>query len=224
MQSVSWNDAVQFCNWLSHHEGLDPCYTRTGQVWEIPTGNFEEWVLNMEADGYRLPTEAEWEYACRAGIATQDPLRDEVNTLLLTVYGAGRTPVSTVSGNAGFAAEAVGTKPPDGWGLFDLNGNVHEWCNDWYERHIGLERGVEDSITDPMGPEKNDGRLESSDSWRNFLSSKLSAYGHRATPRVPRGTRRSRNRRTPCGRFHPHQSGARHRPTHHSLLSNLLIQ
>jgi formylglycine-generating enzyme required for sulfatase activity len=111
--SVSWNDAAAFCNWLSAKENLTACYR--------PEGG--SWALNPDASGYRLPTEAEWEYACRAGTKS--------------FFSAGNLPKETEQfiwcfPNAPRAPQPVGTKRPNGFGLYDMHGNVAEWCQDRY--------------------------------------------------------------------------------------------
>jgi formylglycine-generating enzyme required for sulfatase activity len=110
---VSWYDAVQYCNWLSRWEGLTPCYE----------GSETDWKLVSSGTGYRLPTEAEWEYACRAGTTTEYGIGDSES--LLPQYA-----VFTTS-----RAEGCGSKRPNGWGLFDMHGNVSEWCADWYGKY-----------------------------------------------------------------------------------------
>ncbi len=112
VEMVGWGHAVAFCNARSLGEGLHACY------------NEESGACDFEADGYRLPTEAEWEYACRAG-TTQD-------------YSFGSDPRNAglyawFDVNAAKAAHPVGQKRPNPWGLYDLHGNVAEWCNDPYE-------------------------------------------------------------------------------------------
>jgi formylglycine-generating enzyme required for sulfatase activity len=110
VQSVSWFDAILFCNWLSRKEGRTPCYGQGAAA--------DPWERNEAADGYRLPTEAEWEYACRAGAATRFASGDDEG--LLERY-------AVLEANH---AAVCGSKMPNGWGAFDLHGNVFEWCQD----------------------------------------------------------------------------------------------
>jgi len=113
VEMMGWSQAIKFCNARARAEGLEPCY------------NEESGECNFEAGGYRLPTEAEWEYACRAG-TTQDCF-------------FGNEPRSAgeyawFEGNAAQKTHPVGQKKPNPWGLYDLYGNVAEWCNDPYDK------------------------------------------------------------------------------------------
>ncbi|GAA3036490.1 SUMF1/EgtB/PvdO family nonheme iron enzyme [Streptosporangium longisporum] len=110
---VSWKDAVLFCNLLSRATGLDPCYT-TG---DDPDGR--DVVRDEAAGGYRLPTEAEWEYACRAGSSG-------------VRYGE-LDEIAWYRGNSGDRLHDVATRAPNAWGLYDMIGNVWEWCWDLYD-------------------------------------------------------------------------------------------
>ncbi len=127
-----------FCNWLSRKEGRTACYERTGKKEKVKLGNSEYerdvWRLVADATGYRLPTEAEWEYACRAGTTTEFASgSDEEMLRKYAVFEASHT----ASG---------GSKLPNGWGLFDMHGNVWEWCWDGYEKYDAKSPAV-----DPTG-------------------------------------------------------------------------
>ncbi|WP_051407261.1 SUMF1/EgtB/PvdO family nonheme iron enzyme [Nocardia sp. CNY236] len=113
---VSWIDAIRFCNRLSLSAGLEPCYSR------IDEPDAHEVSCDWEADGYRLPSEAEWEYACRAGsVHTRYGELDEI---------------AWHRGNSGDTVHDVATRTPNGWGLHDMIGNVWEWCWDVYDPQV----------------------------------------------------------------------------------------
>ncbi|MFE7896138.1 formylglycine-generating enzyme family protein [Streptomyces sp. NPDC057424] len=114
VEGVSWWDAIRFCNTLSRREGLTPAY-------EVRPGTGEaEW--DTAADGYRLPAEAEWEHACRAGSTgpRYGPLDD----------------IAWYRGNAADALHPVGGRQPNAWGLYDMLGNVWDWCWDLYDAEV----------------------------------------------------------------------------------------
>jgi formylglycine-generating enzyme required for sulfatase activity len=114
---VSWYDAVMFCNWLSERHQLDPVYKI--EVDPAETGKYK--VTPIRDNGFRLPTEAEWEYACRAMTTTAYCFGEDEATL--QQYGAFEL-------NSGRMTVSVGSFKCNAWGLFDVHGNVFEWCGD----------------------------------------------------------------------------------------------
>jgi formylglycine-generating enzyme len=116
VEGVSWLDAVAFCNALSQRAGLAPAY----RVDTATDTEAVEW--DASADGYRLPTEAEWEHACRAGTTGAR-------------YGA-LDEIAWCRGNSQERLHAVGAKQPNTWGLHDMLGNVWEWCWDVYDAEV----------------------------------------------------------------------------------------
>lgn len=126
---VTWFNAIEFCNRLSERAGYRPCYSqRSGQ-----------WRCDWRADGYRLPTEAEWEYACRAGSTTRYSFSDDPADL---------DGYAWYDGNANGHVQPVATKRANPWGLYDLHGNVWEWCWDCYGAYSPKP------ARNPRGPEK----------------------------------------------------------------------
>jgi formylglycine-generating enzyme required for sulfatase activity len=129
VETVSWYEAVEFCNILSRKEGYTPAYRGSGA----------SIICDFNADGYRLPTEAEWEYAAKGGAGADDPPFEY----------AGGNDVDAVGwhdGNSGGTPQPVGTRLPNSLGLYDMSGNVWEWCWDRYGPYSGA------SQTDPQGP------------------------------------------------------------------------
>lgn len=148
VNSVSWYDAVLFCNWLSRREGHPPYYERTGKKETDPGNDTVEWDVWRsvpDSAGYRLPTEAEWEYACRAKSATTFCSGDDESLLSdYAVFYEGKP-------------QPVSSRQPNGWGLFDMHGNLWEWNHDRDDGPLASNSGQ--LIIDPTGPSTGQNRV-----------------------------------------------------------------
>jgi uncharacterized repeat protein (TIGR02543 family) len=159
VEGVSWYNSLVFCNRLSMADGRSPAYRINGSTdpstWgTVPSSSDSTWdavEVVVGSTGYRLPTEAQWEYVCRAETTT--------------AYNTG----ATISDNTGWYSEnsgnrthEVGLKPPNAWGLYDMHGNVREWC---WDRYGIYGSGAQ---TDPTGAVSGSYRVERGGSWGNI--------------------------------------------------------
>jgi serine/threonine protein kinase/formylglycine-generating enzyme required for sulfatase activity len=163
---VTWAEAVLYCRWLTTAAGSDEdkqCYAVAGPLAEAADALLKHADFHPERPGFRLPTEAEWEYACRAGTTTAYGFGNDRG--MLRFYGRhledGATP--------------GGILRPNRRGLFDMHGNVWEWCQDWFEKHPT-------TLVDPAGPPKGHNRALRGGGWDRGPWHCRSAYRHSPTP------------------------------------------
>jgi formylglycine-generating enzyme required for sulfatase activity len=169
VERISWYDALDFCNGLSVREGLTPVYS-LGEV--SREGNHivrAEVVPHMLVDGYRLPTEAEWEYACRAGTVGAT-FGGEPTILACSPPDPVLDPTGWYCGNAAGTTHSVGGREANPWGLHDILGNVFEWTWDRYSPTYGLDfppppAEPDSVVSDPVGPVDGDSRVCRGGSW-----------------------------------------------------------
>lgn len=151
--NVSWYNAVKYCNARSKAEGLEQCYDEKTQE------------CDFSKSGYRLPTEAEWEYACRAGSQTKYFFGNDKKKLIKyanywpdadawydAFYTDGFQPEGVVWNKSIALLLPIGSKKTNQWGLYDVLGNVYEWCNDWYDENYYKNSPKKN----PLGPEKGE--------------------------------------------------------------------
>ncbi|MDR2869166.1 MAG: formylglycine-generating enzyme family protein [Deferribacteraceae bacterium] len=143
VEQVSWLDVIEYCNKRSLAEGLTPVYSGRGN----------DITADWSANGYRLPTEAEWEYAAGGGNKSQ---------LAMTYSGSNNVDaVGWYSGNSGNRTHTIASKQANELGIYDMSGNIWEWVWDWYGEYSGREQ------VDPVGPVSGDYRVFRGGSWYN---------------------------------------------------------
>lgn len=166
VDNVNWYDAVKYCNSRSKKEGLTPCY------------NEKNWECDYSKNGYRLPTEAEWEYACRAGSKSKYFFGDDRTKLFeyanfwpdkeaweKLALKKGYLDVRAIKWDKGYPRlQPVGQKKPNKWGLYDMLGNASEWCNDWWDRNYYKNSPYKN----PVGPKKGEFKVTRGKSYSSY--------------------------------------------------------
>ena len=153
VEQITWPQATRFCNARSRLEGLKPCYNEEE----------EGAPCDFAANGYRLPTEAEWEYACRAG--SNDHYSFGNDERRLGEHG-------WFEENSGKKTHPVGQKKPNAWGLYDMHGNVAEWCHDAYDKEYYSRRPDKN----PPGPAGGNEKVLRGGSWNSPRQATRSSY------------------------------------------------
>jgi formylglycine-generating enzyme required for sulfatase activity len=157
VEQIRWREAAQYCNARSQLESLQPCYDPA------------TWRCDFAAAGYRLPTEAEWEYACSAGSKTEYFFGSDPRQL---------TRFAWFKENCTRSPQQVGSRKPNAWGLYDMYGNVWEWCNDFYKE----EYYAASPERDPRGPDASQTCVLRGGCWNSRATMCRSAYRNNEYP------------------------------------------
>ena len=190
VEQVNWHEAAAYANALSAKAGLSVCYSCTGSGASVTCSEATAYAGQKvyTCPGYRLPTEAEWEYAYRAGTSTAF-----YNGGITSCTGtdANASKIGWYAANSSNTTHPAGQKTPNAWGLYDMAGNVYEWCHDGYQSSLGSS-----AVTDPVG--SGSSRVLRGGSWYDspYFMRAAGRYNHSPTHRnADLGFRCSRTRK-----------------------------
>ncbi len=178
VDNITWFDAVLCCNEMSKQENFDTIYSYTSIQGTPGDGcdSLGNLTIDLSKNGYRLPTEAEWEYACRAGTTTSFSFGENVTTDQVN-YNGNYPYKDGEIGEFRNTTVAVGSLPANAFGLYEMHGNVDEWVNDWYGTY------EEGTFENPEGPENGTNRILRGGGWSSvgrYIRStwRLGGFGH----------------------------------------------
>jgi formylglycine-generating enzyme required for sulfatase activity len=180
VENVNWFEALAYANRLSREAGLEECYSLTGCNRKLPGEGLEctdVTFSGLNCEGYRLPTEAEWEYAVRAGTTTPFSTGPNLTTEQAN-YDGNNSYAGNPMGEYRRKMVAVRSFDPNPWGLYEVHGNVWEWVWDWFGEYPSWP------VRDPVGPESGSNRVSRSGSWMDYARNCRSAYRYRYAPGI----------------------------------------
>jgi formylglycine-generating enzyme required for sulfatase activity len=179
---LSWHEAAAFCNRLSNRRSLQRCYLCAGEGDSLSCELDPAFETPQSCLGYRLPTESEWEVAARAGTSTATPGGDLDERHLGCEDNPVLGEVAAFCGNARMS-RPVERGSPSAWGLYDMLGNVSEWCHDWYDRYP-----QSDEVVDPFGPSAGGERVFRGGSYDDRAADVRTARRFHISPQERRST------------------------------------